>query len=1052
MRLCNFRNLMTMFTLMLVGIALIPRLDIGSKPRERQGSTLQIGFSWPGTAAKVVEQDVTSRIEGAVSAVKGVKSVTSESRYGGGQLTVELKPETNPSHAKFEISSLLRQMYKRLPEGVSHPWLSGGDVVTGERRKDEQTLLLTYQVHSDMTARQLKQWCEQSIEPRLKAFDEVRCVETVGGTDRYMKITYDPQALQAAGIAASDIEDALRSFTGREDIVGDVMRDDARQTLILRAEPFSKPLAQMPIGNGRYLNDLITVETLDREPDYFYRVNGLETVYLNIYVAANSNMIAASQTLREEMAEVMASLPKSIQLEQTYDGAEAEQGQLYRLVTRSLASLLILLLFTWIASRSLRYLAVVAVTLAACVLISVVAYWLMDIRLHVYSLAGITVSLGLVIDASIVMIDHYRRYRNRTAFRAILTALLTTIASLSLITVMPEYIRRDLDDLALIVIINLCVAMAVALWFVPALVDSIDSKCIIENVECKMDSHSNHSELYIINSKFYYKFVSLCQRFRWVGYAVVILAFGLPFFALPDHLGDDRYFGSEDNETWYESLYNTTLGNKTFVRDIKPVLSKCLGGTMRLFAESLDASTFAREEEEMKLNIRAEMPQGGTAAELNAKVLLLENALKEMEGIRRWETTVGAWGANITVIFTEDALGTAVPYQVENRVIGKVIGIGGADWSTHGVSQRGFSNSLNLQYRQNSIEIAGYNYDRLYRFAEDIEQTLRRNPRATDIVIETPGHERQEEEYHVVYDRKRIALLGIDLGALHRAVSSLLAKSELGHFIMNENSNSGIDLQLVSSRRDSFDLWQLLNSYVRVGERDLMLRDVMQISRREAKNIIPRKNQQYYLRVAFNILGSYTYADRYIRSVTDEANAHMPVGFRCTNSTSGWYQDTGQQYWLILIIAVIIYFLCAIHFESLLRPLAIIMLIPASLIGTFLTFYWTGIPFGTGGFASMALLCGLAVNAGIYLLDEYDDLCNTKDSVACYVAAFRHKLMPVLLTVLSTVLGLVPFLWDGADEPFWYSFAVGTIGGMATSLLAFIFAMPVFINLKRVLM
>ena len=179
----------------------------------------------------------------------------------------------------------------------------------------------------------------------------------------------------------------------------------------------------------------------------------------------------------------------------------------------------------------------------------------------------------------------------------------------------------------------------------------------------------------------------------------------------------------------------------------------------------------------------------------------------------------------------------------------------------------------------------------------------------------------------------------------------------------------------------------------------------------------------------------------------------MPVGYRCLNRTSGWYEDTGTQWWLICIIVIIIYFVCAILFESLRLPLVIISLIPVSFIGTFLIYWLTGVEFGTGGFASLVLLCGLTVNAGIYILAEYQHLhsssFNPHSPLLYYVRVYNHKIIPVFLTILSTILGLIPFFIDGKDSPFWFSFAVGATGGLLFSIVALVFVMPIFLALKN---
>ena len=115
MKVSNFTLLLTLAILMVIGAALLPKIDVADNPRTRQGKTLSVTFAWPRASAKVIEQNVTSRIEGVVSSVKGVENVSSESYFGSGKVIVELKKGADVSSVKFEISSLLKQIYKRLP-------------------------------------------------------------------------------------------------------------------------------------------------------------------------------------------------------------------------------------------------------------------------------------------------------------------------------------------------------------------------------------------------------------------------------------------------------------------------------------------------------------------------------------------------------------------------------------------------------------------------------------------------------------------------------------------------------------------------------------------------------------------------------------------------------------------------------------------------------------------------------------------------------------------------------------------------------------------------
>ncbi len=1056
-----FSLILVMVIAMTAGVAVLPLLDVEPEPRPRQGKTLTVDFSWPNVPPKVVEQNVTSRIEGVVSAVKGVESVSSVSHFGSGRVEIELKPQASVSATKFEIASAIKQIYRKFPEGVSYPSVTGGEVVAAGGRDEKEKLLLTYQLNSAMKDDQLKEYVGNQVEPVLKAIEGVRRVDITGGTGKYVEISYDPMMLRAYGITAGDIESAVKGFTGRAEIIGEVSVDEPggrkqRKALYLAVEQFDKPLERMPVknigGTVVYMGDLASYEYKDRLPWSYYRLNGLSTIYLNIYVDADAPVIRLSHELRDRIDRLRQGMKKGVYLTLTFNAAEKQETELNTLVRRSLMSLLILLVFIWLIHRRWRYLFLISVTLAADILIAALIYMLADIRLHTFALAGITVSLGIIIDSSIVMVDHYLRHRDRNAFFAILAALLTTIGALVIIFFLPEHLQKDLHDFSWIVIINLVVSLVVALLFVPALAQKLGYGA----QEGAPDA--GQEQLQGKPMRIYAGYIRFIQRHKWIYITALVVLFGLPFHALPDRLGDEGniYIPKEQRREplWYEKAYNSTLGSDFFLRKLKEPLSVYLGGTMRLFADHISTGAAMRPQEGGKrLTIHGKMPVGGSMHELNDKMLQVERFLSQFPEIAKFETNIGTWGGTIVVDFKDEHRNGAFPYVLENKVIGQLISLGGADWSTHGVSERGFSNSLNLTYRSHGIGIAGYNYDRLYRYAEEIGARLAENPRVQDIVIKIPGQSDQEDEFFMVYDREKIAIDGFPVQAAHAALSEILAEREIGRY---RDKFIDSDIRLRSVRTDRFDLWQLENSYIDVNGSPVRISNYMDISRRQAKNSIPRKNQEYVLRVEFNVLGSWNYSNKVIQSVTDEFNSKFPVGYRCVNTTYGWHDDDGIQYWLLLVVVVIIYFVCAVLFESLTLPLVIISLIPVSFIGTFLTFYFTGVPFGSGGFASMVLLAGIVVNAGIYQLYEYRALLRRReaaggevDKVAVYIEAFRVKAVPVFLTVLSTILGLLPFLFEkNSDDDFWYSLAVGSMGGLVFSLIAYILVMPLLTGIK----
>lgn len=1009
----NFRPLFVMAMLMLIGIGLLPRLDTAIAPRPAQGKTLTISFAWPGVSAEVMEHYATSVIEGVVSSVRGIAKTESQSRFGQGSVTVELKPGADVSAVKFEISSLLRQMRGKLPDGVSQPIVTGGEIVNDGNDDKKSVTLLTYQLADNQSTNALREYVKNRLEPLFLRINGITAVEVTGATDQYLEICFDPVAMSKWGITSTQLRQAVSLHLGEKATVGEVHDDGHRIAIWLETDGMEKDLGHIPVKIGDndetiYLNNLAQCSLKYKDPDKYYRINGLNTVYLDLKAEAGSNIISLSNRVQKEIESITSGLG-NLDMELSYDSAKRQREELGKLVSRSLLSLLILLVLVLIVSRSWRYLAVITVTLAAALLISVLGYYMFDIRLHIYSLAGITVSLGLVIDASIVMTDHYLRYRDRGAFFGILAALLTTIGSLVLIAFMPEYIRKDLLDFAWIVMINLTCALIVAYFFVPPIVESVGS-----GKSAKAQMHST------AGMKAYATYISWGRKHRWLIITTLVLAFGLPVFALPDD--------------W----------KIPYRREI----SKWLGGTLTLFADNLDSRTYSSEKPELQLHIRAQLPNGGTATQLNEKVLLLDDFLKRQDGIKRWVTNVNNRYATIDIEFTPEALKTSVPYSLENKVIGCIIDIGGADWATYGVSERGFSNSLNLSYRSHSLLLSGYNYERLSRIAQSLCDTLARNSRVTDIIIQTPDQHQQEDEYYAIYNREFMAASDVHALKLHSSLRDMLTQQTVG---VIDDGRQRTDVIIKPATQNSLDMWQLSNTYAHIDSADVRPAAYMNIDKRPAKNIINKRNQEYVLSVCFNVIGSYTYANKYIQHTVESFNDRLPIGFKCENDTYGWYKDTGEQYWLLGMVIVVIYFLCGILFESWARPLAILSLIPVAFIGVFTAFWLTNAPFGTGGFASLVLLCGLVVNSAIYILCEFDNIKGkhpASSNIPDYTLAFSHKIRAVMLTVVSTIAGLAPFLFDGSDEKFWFSFALGSISGLLFSMIALVLCLPVFVRFR----
>lgn len=981
--------LLIMCVFIIIGSVLIPRLEYSDKPRKKQGKTLVITYQWPGSSPKLMEQQVTSRIEGLISTVKGIEHIYSDSRSGDGIITIILKEDSPVDAIKFEIASLLRNIEGKLPDNCSNPILTGGEQVAAQ---NETALILSYQVYApEKTEVQIRHYIEDVIKSRILKQPGVYKVDIQGGTDKYLQIIYDAEKLSLYNITSADIEDAIRCFLGRNDVIGEVLAGEGgqnvqqRMSLTLCVPHDSIDIAHIPVknidGSIIYLNDLASLSIKTRQPNSYFRINGMSTIYLNIYAHNRYGFRKTANNVKKNIHEKEG----CFFFNKTYDAPEEQLQEISTQINYFILSVAILIALLWIISRRWRYVLIVTISLASTVLTCVIFYYLADVTINPVSLAGITMSLGLIIDSTIIMADHYINYHNRFCLYAIITATLTTTSALFIIFFIPRELQANLYEFAWVVVINLIFSIVGAAFFVPSLIEYMGY------VPSK-NRHRRNTYRYIKYRGIFLKYVDMLSNV-WIKRSVIGIF--VLFFVM----------------SIYIYAHNT--------ENIPP-----------------------NSDKEKHLVIYGKMPTGGSTSELNTKVVMIEALLSKYKEIKRFTTMIDSHGATITVDFMPQYVNGMFPYQLEKSVISKILSIGGADWATYGVSERGFSNSIMMQYRSHHISLNGYNYDKLYYFANKLCDQLKLNQRVRDIIIQHEQDEVRTPQIYINYKKDKLALYDISPQNIYSALKGMTTSTEVGKYIPNGSEEISITLEPLNKHK--FDIWHLENSCISVNGRPLLLSDIMDLTQRDMPETIPRKDQQYFLTVAFNVLGPYSYAHKIITRAIDELNASLPVGFKVEQPSPTWANTRETQYWSIGVVIAIIFFICVIAFESLYKALSIIMLIPVSLIGTFLTYYLMAIPFESGAFAAILLVCGLTVNAGIYIFSETDRIRKriSKTTSGIVVAVIWRKIRPILLTTITTVAGLSPFLFNSDIHNFWYVFAIGASAGLIFSLFPIFFMLP----------
>lgn len=1049
--LSSFTLIVTFVCLSLIGVVLVPLLPVKLAP-SRSLPGLTVSFSMPGNSSRVIEAEVTSKLEAMMARVKGIRKVNSTSDNGSGSISLELDKHADIDVTRFEVSTIIRQTWPQLPEGVSYPQIS-------TRRSDDKASrpFITYTLNAPANPILIQQYAEENIKPVLGQLKGIYKVELNGATPMEWQLEYDSDQLSRLGITLQAVQRAINRHYEKEFLgicsieKGAEGREWIRlvRTSTEKEMEFEPGAIQLQAEDGTMvtLDKLIKVRHVEERPQSYYRINGLNSVYLYITAEETANQLNLSGEVKHLMGELQQKMPPGYEVHISYDATEYIQKELDKIYFRTGLTVLILLLFVALITRNLRYLFLIVTSLAVNISVAVILYYAFGLEMQLYSLAGITISLNLVIDNTIVMTDHILHRRNLKAFVSVLAATLTTIGALVIIFFLDEKIRLNLQDFAAVVIINLAVSLFVVLFFVPSMIDKIGLEKKKRRKRRRFLLRPTFMKrLTVYFTRFYQGVIYYLCRFRVVACLLLLLGFGLPVFMLPEKM--------EGEGKWVE-YYNKVFDNPTFKDKVKPVINKALGGSLRLFAEKVyEGSYFNRDEGEVVLSVYATLPNGSTLEQMNVLIKRMETYLSDFKEIRQFQTYIyNARQANIQIYFTKENQRSGFPYTLKANIISKALTLGGGSWSVYGLQDQGFSNDVRESAGSFRVKLYGYNYDELSYWTEQLKEKLLLHRRIKEVTVNSEFSWWKDDysEFYLDLDRLRMAKEHITATQLFAALRPVFGRDIYCGNVLFDSQTEQLKLSSVQGQR--YDVWGLVNIPFFIDGRSYKLADFATVRKGQSPQKVAKENQQYRLCLQYEYIGSSEQGKKLLKKDLEEFNKILPMGYTAENEQDywSWNKKDNKQYALLLIVIAIIFFTTVILFNSLKQPLAIIFVIPISYIGVFLTFYLFGLNFDQGGFASFVLLCGITVNASIYILNEYNAIRKRYPlllPVRAFTKAWNSKILPIFLTVVSTILGFIPFMVGDGKEAFWFPLAAGTIGGLVMSILGIFLFLPIF-SLKK---
>lgn len=852
--LSSFTLIVTFVCLSLIGVVLVPLLPVKLAPSHTLPG-LTVSFSMPGNSSRVIEAEVTSKLEAMMARVKGIRKVNSTSDNGSGSISLELDKHANIDVTRFEVSTIIRQTWPQLPEGVSYPQIS-------TRRSDDKASrpFITYTLNAPANPILIQQYAEENIKPVLGQLKGIYKVELNGATPMEWQLEYDSDQLSRLGITLQAVQRAINRHYEKEFLgicsieKGAEGREWIRlvRTSTEKEMEFEPGAIQLQAEDGTMvmLDKLIKVRHVEERPQSYYRINGLNSVYLYITAEETANQLKLSGEVKHLMGELQQKMPPGYEVHISYDATEYIQKELDKIYFRTGLTVLILLLFVALITWNLRYLFLIVTSLAVNISVAVILYYAFGLEMQLYSLAGITISLNLVIDNTIVMTDHILHRRNLKAFVSVLAATLTTIGALVIIFFLDEKIRLNLQDFAAVVIINLAVSLFVALFFVPSMIDKIGLEKKKRRKRRRFLLRPTFMKrLTVYFTRFYQGLIYYLCRFRVIACLLLLLGFGLPVFMLPEKM--------EGEGKWVE-YYNKVFDNSTFKDKVKPVINKALGGSLRLFAEKVyEGSYFNRDEGEVVLSVYATLPNGSTLEQMNVLIKRMETYLSDFKEIRQFQTYIyNARQANIQIYFTKENQRSGFPYTLKANIISKALTLGGGSWSVYGLQDQGFSNDVRESAGSFRVKLYGYNYDELSYWTERLKEKLLLHRRIKEVTVNSEFSWWKDDysEFYLDLDRLRMAKENVTATQLFTALRPVFGRDIYCGNVLFDNQTE--QLKLSSLQGQQYDVWGLVNIPFFINGRSYKLADFATVQKGQSPQKVAKENQQYRLCLQYEYIGS----------------------------------------------------------------------------------------------------------------------------------------------------------------------------------------------------
>jgi HAE1 family hydrophobic/amphiphilic exporter-1 len=1000
---------MLMVGLVVMGLFSYRRLAIDQFPAiDLPIVTVQTTF--PGASAEGVEREVTRRLEEAFNPVQGVRNITSVSLEGVSQVIIEFELGRKVDDAAQDLRSKLDGIRRDLPEDIDPPIVQKLD-------PSAQPIISLALSSSTLAPVQLTTLAEETIRRRLEAVPGVGDVQVSGGANREVRVNLVPDRLQALGITVPEVSAAL-ARQNLEVPAGRVRRGTSEQLVrvagrITSPAQFGDVIVATRNGDPVRVRDVARVEDGSPEERSLALLDGKRAISINILKVSGANTVAVADGVKAALARIQAGLPPGAALRVVRDNStfirNSIRDVIHELETGALLTVLIVMLFLndWKAT------AITSLALPVSVISSFIVMLLMGFTLNVLTLMALSLSIGILIDDAIVVIENIVRHRehgedHKTAAangtQEIMLAVMATTLSIVAVFVPVAFMRGIIGRFFFAFGITVAWAVLVSLFVSFTLTPMLSAKWGV-NPHAAGAAGASRNPVTRGIATFNRAFDRLATRYRGV-------------------------------ITWALGHRKATLG----------IAAASFVAAMMLFP--LIGGSFAPETDQSEFVVQYQTPQGSSLAYTLEKSLHMDALLRREPGVAYTFTTIGA-GATGRVTNAEMYVRLTPPRE-RARSQQKMMAVARERVATvFGVqSQVLVPSGIGGAQAPLQVEIRGPETAELQRLSAEGLRALAGAPGLADLKSSI-GDPRPE--WRIELDRDAANQVGVDLGQISATLRPLMAGQTATRWEDPTGEERDVVVQVAPEQRQSVDDIASVPvptaSRTASGTATVPLRSIARITSSAAPAQIDRKNLERFVAISGSNAPGVAISEASATLRTRLAALRLPPGYSINlGGQTQQLAETGGYVLETLSLAVILIFLIlASQFESLTQPFAIMLSLPLSLVGVLLALLFTRTTMNIMSMIGIIMLMGLVTKNAILLIDNANERrrAGTERSRAL-IEAGAVRLRPIMMTTSAMIAGMLPIaLALGEGGTFRAPMARAVIGGLITSTLLTLVVVPV---------